>query len=100
MNAIVVEQFGEPDVLKLKDVPDPKPTGAQVLVDVKAVGVNPYESYTRAGWYPTKPPLPYTPGADAAGIVEAVGPDVKSFKKGDRVYTTSTITGAYASKTL
>jgi len=96
MKAIRVSDFGGPDVLKLQEVPDPKPDSGQVLVRVKAAGVNPVETYIRAGAYARKPSLPYTPGTDAAGIVEAAGPNVKRFKPGDRVYMNGTITGAYA----
>ncbi|HTB22125.1 MAG TPA: NADPH:quinone reductase [bacterium] len=96
MKAIVVESFGGPEVLVLKQVPDPKPGPGQVLVQVKAVGVNPYETHIRSGAYPLKPNLPYTPGADAAGVVLAVGPETNRFKAGDRVYTFSFNSGAYA----
>jgi NADPH2:quinone reductase len=96
MKAVRVSEFGGPEVLKLQDVPDPKPDSGQVLIRVKAVGVNPVDTYIRAGVYPRKPSLPYTPGTDAAGTVEAVGPNVKRFKAGDRVYTSQTITGGYA----
>lgn len=101
MKAIVVREWGPPEVMKLQDVPDLSPGAGQVLVRVKAVGVNPVETYIRAGSYARKPNLPYTPGSDAAGIVEAVGPNVTSVKKGDRVYTHGTAGhGAYAEATL
>jgi NADPH2:quinone reductase len=100
MKAIRVHQFGGPEVLKLEDVPTPKPDAGQVLVRVRAVGVNPYDTYMRAGTYAIKPPLPYTPGSDAAGTVEAVGAGVTKVKPGDRVYTARTLTGAYAEYTL
>ena len=100
MKAIRVSDFGGLDVLKLQDVPDPKPDSGQLLVRVKAAGVNPVDTYIRAGAYARKPSLPYTPGMDAAGVVEAVGPNVKRFKSGDRVYTNGTITGAYAELAL
>jgi NADPH2:quinone reductase len=96
MKAICVNQFGGPEVLKLQEVPDPKPEAGQVLVRVKAAGVNPVDTYIRAGAYARMPNLPYTPGTDAAGIVEAVGPSVKRFKKGDRVYTNGSTTGVSA----
>lgn len=96
MKAIQVHEFGGPEQLKLEEVPTPKPAAGQVLVRVHAAGVNPYDTYMRAGTYAVKPPLPYTPGSDAAGVVEAVGEGVRKFKAGDRVYTASTITGAYA----
>src|SRR6476660_4949137 len=100
MKAIQVAEFGGPEVLKLKEVPTPKPEAGQLLVKVHAVGVNPYDTYMRTGTYAIKPPLPYTPGSDAAGVVEAVGSGVKKLKPGDRVYTAKTITGAYAEYTL
>ncbi|HXM95045.1 MAG TPA: NADPH:quinone reductase [Candidatus Dormibacteraeota bacterium] len=96
MKAIRVHEFGGPEVLKFEEVPTPNPAARQVLVRIHAVGVNPYDTYMRNGVYPIKPPLPYTPGSDAAGVVEAVGPDVKKVKPGDRVYTAGTVSGAYA----
>src|SRR5258707_13621364 len=100
MKAILVHKFGGPEVLKLEEVPTPKSAAGQVLVRVHAAGVNPYDTYMRAGTYAIKPPLPYTPGSDAAGVVEAVGPGVKKVKPGDRVYTAKTVTGAYAEYSL
>ena len=100
MKAIRVSEFGGPEVLRLQEVPDPKPDAGQVLVRVEAAGVNPVDTYVRAGTYPRKPALPYTPGTDAAGVVEAVGPDVKGFKRGDRVYTNGSITGVCAELAL
>ena len=100
MKALRVSDFGAPDVLKLHDLADPKPDSGQVLVRVKAAGVNPVDTYIRSGAYARKPTLPYTPGTDAAGIVEGVGPGVKNFKTGDRVYTNGTITGACAELAL
>ena len=100
MKAIVVREFGEPEVMKLEDVPMPEPTGSQVLVCVKAAGVNPVDTYLRTGLHAHAPKLPYTPGKDAAGIVESTGPDVTNFKQGDRVYTAGSLTGTYAEYTL
>ncbi len=100
MKAIVVKEFGAPEVMQLADVPTPEPKDTQVLVRVKAIGVNPVETYIRAGTYPSVPPLPYTPGKDAAGVVEAVGDGVTKWKTGDRVYTADSITGTYAEYTL
>ncbi|HVM33337.1 MAG TPA: NADPH:quinone reductase [bacterium] len=99
MKAIVVRQFGGPEVMKLEPQPDPVPGPGQVLVAVKAAGVNPVETYVRSGNYGNLPALPYSPGADAAGLVEAVGPDVQSPKPGDRVYVVRAA-GAYAEKVL
>jgi NADPH2:quinone reductase len=100
MKAIRVHEFGEPEVLRLEKVPDPKCGHGQVLVRIQAVGVNPVDTYIRAGLYAIKPTLPYTPGSDASGTVEAAGEGVKGFKAGDRVYTAGTISGAYAEKAV
>jgi NADPH:quinone reductase len=100
MKAIRVHQFGGPEVLKLEEVPTPKPAAGQVLVRIHAAGVNPYETYMRAGTYALKPPLPYTPGSDAAGVVEAVGEGVKKVRPNDRVYTGRTVSGSYAEYAL
>ncbi|XP_006831096.1 PREDICTED: quinone oxidoreductase isoform X1 [Chrysochloris asiatica] len=97
MRAIRVFEFGGPEVLKLQsDVAQPIPKDHQVLIKVHACGVNPVETYIRSGTYSRKPSLPYTPGSDVAGVIEAVGNNVSTFKKGDRVFTTSTISGGYA----
>lgn len=100
MKAIVVHQFGGPEVLKLEEIPTPRPGAGQVLVRIHAAGVNPYDTYMRNGTYPIKPPLPYTPGSDGAGTVEAVGEGVDNVKPGDRVYVARTVTGAYAEYAL
>jgi NADPH2:quinone reductase len=100
MKAIQVHQFGGPEVLALHEIPTPKPGPGQVLVRVRAAGVNPYDTYMRNGTYAIKPPLPYTPGSDAAGTIEAVGQGVTSVKSGDRVYTATTLSGAYAEYAL
>ena len=104
MKAIRVQQFGDPSVMKLEDVPEKSPGAGQVLVDVKAAGVNPVDTYIRSGQYASLPPLPYTPGCDAAGVVAAVGSDVADVKAGDRVYFSGTVEGraygSYAQKAL
>lgn len=100
MKAIQVHQFGGPEVLALHEIPAPKPGPGEVLVRVRAAGVNPYDTYMRSGSYAIKPPLPYTPGSDAAGTVEAVGQGITSVKPGDRVYTATTVSGAYAEYAL
>jgi len=98
MKAIVVREFGGPEVMKLAEVPDPSPGPQQVLIRVRAVGVNPVETYIRAGSYARIPPLPFIPGTDFAGTIEAVGSEVKKFKAGDRVYAHGVTRGqgAYA----
>jgi NADPH2:quinone reductase len=100
MKAIRVHEFGGPEVLKLEEVPDLHAGPGQVLVKVHAVGVNPVEAYVRTGTYAMKPALPYTPGADAAGIAASVGEGVTSVKVGDRVYTSGSLSGTYAEQTL
>jgi NADPH:quinone reductase len=100
MKAIQVHKFGAPHALEVHEVPTPKPAAGQFVVRVRAAGVNPYDTYVRNGTYPIKPPLPYTPGSDAAGTVEEVGDGAKKFKPGDRVYTAKTLTGAYAEYAL
>jgi NADPH:quinone reductase len=96
MKAIQVHRFGGPEVLELHEIPTPKPGAGQVLVRVQAIGVNPYDTYMRSGTYAIKPQLPYIPGSDAAGTVEAIGDGVKKVRPGDRVYTAKTLSGAYA----
>src|SRR4029078_13548482 len=96
MKAIRVHAFGEPDVMKLEEVPDPKPGPGEVVVRVHAAGINPVDAYVRTGTYEMKPALPSTPGSDAAGVVESVGADVERVKPGDSVYSTGTHIGAYA----
>ncbi|HWE02291.1 MAG TPA: NADPH:quinone reductase [Tepidisphaeraceae bacterium] len=99
MKAVRVYQFGGPEVLKVEDVADPVAGPGQVVVKVAAIGINPVETYIRAGKYgPMK--FPYTPGPDAAGVIQSVGAGVTSVEPGDRVYTHATVTGAYAEKVL
>src|SRR5262245_33870631 len=84
MKSIRVHEFGGPEVLKLDEVPKPKAAAGEILVRIHAAGVNPYDTYMRAGTYALKPPLPYTPGSDGAGVVEAVGEGVKKVRAKDR----------------
>ena len=86
MKAIVVREFGGPEVMKLEEVPDPIPGAGQVLITVRAVGVNPVDTYIRSGTYARKPALPYVPGTDIGGVVQAVGAGVSRVAPGDRVY--------------
>ncbi len=91
-----MHEFGNAEVLRLEEVPKPQPGPGQVLVRMRAIGVNPVETYIRAGTYPRKPDLPYTPGNDGAGVVEQVGADVNEFEPGDRVYMAGSLSGTYA----
>jgi NADPH2:quinone reductase len=99
MKAIRVHQFGGPEQLKYEHVPDPIPQRGEVLVKIHAAGVNPFETYMRTGTYAIKPQLPYTPGADGAGVILAVGDGISDFKKGDRVYIAGLVAGTYAEQT-
>jgi NADPH2:quinone reductase len=99
MNAILVREFGSPDVMKLEDAPEPVPGPGQVTIRVHAAGVNPVDTYIRAGAYARKPNLPYTPGTDVGGVVKAVGANVTRVKVGDRVYGHAVV-GGYAEVAL
>jgi len=96
VKAIIVHEFGPPEVMKLEEVDTPQPIGDQVLVKIHAAGVNPVDTYLRTGIHARAPKLPYTPGNDGAGVVESVGDDVTKFKVGTRVYTANSISGTYA----
>jgi NADPH2:quinone reductase len=85
--------------MRVEDVPDPKAEAGQVVVRVRAAGVNPVDAYVRSGSYARKPALPFTPGTDAAGVVESVGSGVR-IKDGSRVYTSGSLSGVYAEKAL
>ncbi|MGA2192706.1 MAG: NADPH:quinone reductase [Nitrospirota bacterium] len=100
MKAIRVHGYGGPEVMVLEDVPDPKPGPGQVVVRLKAAGINPVDTYIRSGLFAAQLSLPYTPGSDAAGVVELVGEGVSRFRPGDRVYTAGTVSGAYAELAL
>lgn len=96
MKAIRIDEFGDPAVMKLAEVEPPQPAAGEVLVRLHAVGVNPVETYIRSGKYAKLPPLPYTPGTDGAGVVEALGESVGWMAVGDHVYVAGAKTGTYA----
>lgn len=100
MKAIRVHEFGGPEVMQLEDVPDLTAGPGQVLVRVRAIGVNPVDTYIRGGSHAVKPPLPYTPGSDAGGVVESIGEAVTSVARGDSVYVAGTVSGSYAGLAL
>lgn len=100
MKAIRVTEFGAPEVLKLVESPELKPDSGQILVEIKAIGVNPVEAYIRSGKYAALPQLPYTPGNDAAGIVKSIGKEVRQVKVGEKVFVTGSLTGTYAQQCL
>lgn len=93
--AIVIRETGGPEVLRYEEIPTPVPKTGEVLIRHAAVGVNYIDVYYRKGFYPP-PALPFIPGGEGSGIVEAIGPEVMGFKPGDRVaYATGPI-GSYA----
>ena len=100
MKAIRVHTFGGPDAMILEDIPDLRPGPGEVVVRVQAAGINPVDTYVRSGTYQIKPPLPYTPGMDAAGTVESMGEKVDGVSVGERVYLSGSITGTYAEQAL
>jgi len=100
MKVIEVQKFGDPDVMVLVERRKIAPGQGEVLVRVEAIGVNPVETYIRAGTYPVLPALPYTPGGNVAGVVQECGSGVAGLDVGDRVYSIATITGGYGEYTL
>jgi NADPH2:quinone reductase len=100
MRAIIVPRHGGPDVLTPAERDRPVPGPGQILVETRAIGVNPVEAKTRAGMLPDwSPPLPYVPGFEAAGTVLAAGPGSR-FAPGDRVYGNFAVGGSYAEQVL
>jgi len=100
MKAIVVKEYGGPDVLVPYEMEIPEAGAGQVLVSVRAAGVNPVDTYVREGHHASTPPLPFTPGKDGAGVVTAVGEGVEKVRDGDRVYLAGSVTGTYAEYAL
>jgi NADPH2:quinone reductase len=102
MKAIRAHSFGGPEVLQLEEVNDPTPGPGEVVVEVRATGVNPADTYMRTGTYAIVPELPYTPGGDAGGVVSAVGDGVTDYAVGDPVFVGTALsfdmTGCYAEK--
>ena len=100
MKAIRVHEFGAPEVMRLEEVAEPLPGPGEVVVKMAASGVNPVDAYIRSGPYRPDLKFPYTPGLDGAGVISAVGPEVKHRRVGDRVYVAWSITGTYAEQVL
>lgn len=100
MKRIRVYKTGEPEVMVLEEAPDPQVGDEQILVEVKAIGVNPVDTYLRSGKQGYNPKCPYTPGFDAAGVVKALGQSITKVSVGARVYCAGTISGAYAERVL
>jgi len=101
MKRIRVRAFGGPEVLELEDGEELRPGAGEVLVRIEAAGVNPADTYGRAGAYGARnPALPFTPGTDGAGVVEAIGAGVTGVSVGERVYTARSLSGTYAQQAL
>ncbi len=100
MKTIRVHKFGEPEVMRLEEVPGLTPGPAEVLVRLHAVGVNPVDAYIRSGLYRPDLKLPYTPGLDGAGIISAIGSGVKHRQVGQRVYVAWSLSGTYAEEVV
>jgi NADPH:quinone reductase len=85
VKAVLCQRFGSPDELVVADIPDPVAGAGEVVAKVAAVGLNFFDTLIIAGKYQTKPPFPFSPGGEFAGVVESVGPGVDEFAPGDRV---------------
>lgn len=92
MKAIRMHEIGDPGVLRLEELPRPEPGPGDVLVQVRAAGINPPDWYIRGGFAKIPPsvrpevPLPFTPGSDVSGVVAALGPGVTEWQVGDEVF--------------
>src|SRR4051812_19464982 len=96
VKAIRVAQFGGPETMRLEDVPELHAGPGEVVVAIRAAGVNPVDTYIRSGVHARKPALPFTPGLDGAGTVLRVGEGVSEFTVGQRVYVGDSLSGTYA----
>ncbi|HEV2954881.1 MAG TPA: alcohol dehydrogenase catalytic domain-containing protein, partial [Xanthobacteraceae bacterium] len=85
MKAVLCSRFGGPDDLELKDIPAPSAGAGEVVVSVKAAALNFFDTLLIAGKYQIKPPFPFSPASEFAGVVDGVGSGVTGFAPGDRV---------------
>jgi NADPH:quinone reductase len=100
LRAIRVTEFGGPEKMRLEEVPDLQPGRGEIVVAIRAAGVNPVDTYIRSGVHARKPALPFTPGLDGAGTVLRLGEGVSGFSVGDRVYVGDSLSGTYAEQAL
>ena len=102
MKAVRVHRFGPPEVIALEDVPKPEPNNGEVVVEVKAAGIGPWDALIRSGKSALPQPLPLVLGSDLSGVIDSIGPGVEQFKVGDEVFgvTNERFTGAYAEYAL
>jgi NADPH2:quinone reductase len=96
MRAVRVHEFGAPEVMQVEEIADAVAGAGEVLIKIEAIGINPVDTYVRSGVYAMLPDLPYTPGGDAAGTVEAVGDGVSGYAAGDRVYMAAIAGGGHS----
>jgi len=99
MKALLCKAWGGPEALVLEEVPSPRPGAGEVVIDVKAAGVNFPDVLIIQNKYQLKPPLPFAPGAEAAGVIKEIGAGVTGFKPGDRVIA-MTMYGAFAEECI
>jgi len=100
VKAVRVHEFGGSDQLQVEEVPCLVPGPGEVVVSIKAAGINPVDTYIRNGTYALRPALPYIPGIDGAGVVSQIGTDVEHLAPGDRVYVSLPMSGTYAEQCL
>jgi NADPH2:quinone reductase len=100
MQAIRVHRFGPPEVMQMEEIPGFTPGPGEVVVRLHAIGVNPVDTYIRSGIYRPELKLPYTPGSDGAGVISAVGPEVRHRTVGQRVYVARALSGTYAEEVI
>ncbi len=96
MRAIVCHEHGDPEVMRVEELPSPTPGEREVLIASRAIGVNYVDTMRRSGRHPTPPPTPFTPGIEVCGRVIATGPGVSRFREGDRVIGRCVTHGTYA----
>jgi len=98
MKAVRVHSFGPPEVISIEDVPEPEPGDGEVVVQVKAAGVGPWDAWIRSGKSVLPQPLPLTLGSDLSGVIHSIGVGVEGLQTGDEVFgvTNERFTGAYA----
>src|SRR5579871_2968830 len=99
MRAVVCDQFGHPDLLKVQDIATPEPGPGEIRLRLNAAGVNFPDGLKIAGKYQSKPDLPFVPGAEGAGVVDAVGQGVTTFKPGDRAVAFAS-SGSFAERMI
>ncbi len=100
MKAIRVEQFGSPEVMQYADIPEKDVVSHHVIVEMKAVGVNPVDTYIRSGNYSYAADMPFTPGFDGAGIIKKTSKEVLNLHVGEKVYVTGKSSGTYAQEVM